>query len=874
LPSRAIGGGIDDVGARRFLLFVLAGLLGATTALLLSGGLLIGAGITAALALLALIGAGLQRRLYVERTGRVERLLGGTNALVVTDELRVDAWALVSLDRPPRIGDQVRVLLPVHRRGRARAYFRPSGPASGGPVLLVGRRRYAFQDRHWYLDRPPGDGLDAEGVLDLVGEVISDVVLGWHRDRCRKLAGPLQATPEFVELSVALDISWGTIVQRGMRDQAGLYDATEHSRETAAHRLAWLPLLALAVIPVAVVVVPRLARVLWAALRSLFDGSTAPLTETVHWSAAVRASNLPHLDLYVLLACFAVIVSAVVVGFAATVTGAVRAYHAWRADLTGAIRRRLLDEYRAVANALNPPTLRIRTAPGLAGLTSDQVIARAEAARIDALAFDLGAGAVAISGSRGVGKTTVLTSLTGTSLTGTSLTTLGLMVAAPVRYEPKDFLLHLYAELCTTVLDRLGVRPAPSRLRRLLGQARRAVAGLIRLVAVLGLLGVLFPGTREWLTGRFPLPELAATWLVAALTLLLVADRVRGPRPAGEVALAAEAARRLRQTRYLQTVSTERSAGAGRSSMQLGWRRSRQWAEQPHTLPEVVQAYRQFAAEVADWWRGETGGRGKLLIGIDEADRIADPAAAELFVNEIKAVFGVPHCVYLVSVSEEALANFERRVVRMRSVFDSAFDHVIRLRPLTLGESVGLLRNRIAGVPDRVWVLCHCLAGGMPRDVLRSARDMIDVHRSSPGPSPVGHLASRLVGLEVQAVKRGFRQYSGAEPVPGLGELLADPDWPGTTAGELRAAAGAQLSGDGPATAIGAALLYYATVLDLFTERTGPLDAWDGTGEPELVADLARVHGLLAYDPVVAVQRLRRIEAYLAAEERRTGVLS
>ncbi|MEU8236880.1 hypothetical protein AB0C07_01395 [Actinoplanes missouriensis] len=860
---------------------MLAGLFGATAVLLLAGRFLIAAGGVAALAVSLFTWVRLQSLLYVERPGRVDAVVDPDDVIiwvvqarVVVDDPPSAFWTPTSATRPTRPGDTVTVLVPMHRRGRVRVEWEASRPPAAGPVLLLGRWRIAFARQHWIFGRPVWKDLTAEALLDLIGEIISDGVLGWHRSRCEKLAVPLESTSEFLGLSAAFDVSWRTIVQRGLRDQTGLFDATERSREEAARRSFRLILVALAAIPIGILVVPRLVRVVWAALRSFYLGSLDPLRQFARWPGWVPVDDMPRPDLWVVLASWVVGAVLVVAIVSRTVSGSVSARHAWRADLTAAVRWRLLDEYRKVANTQDPPTLQVRTAPGLAALTTDQVIARDEANRLSALVFDLGAGAVAISGSRGVGKTTMLSSLTGPE----NETTLGLVVAAPVRYEPKDFLLHLYAELCAVVLDRLGARQAPSRLRRVLGRVRRALAAVILTAAVVCALALVFPGTREWFTQRYPLPQLPWTWALAATTLLVIAVWVRGPRPATAVALAAEATRRLRQTRYLQTVSTERSAGLGQSSMQAGWRRARQWAEQPHTLPDVVQSYRQFAADVADWWRSETGGRGKLLIGIDEADRIADPAAAELFVNEIKAIFGVPHCVYLVSVSEEALANFERRVVRMRTVFDSAFDHVIRLRPLTLRESVDLLRHRIAGVPDRAWVLCHSLAGGMPRDVLRTARDMIDVHRSSHGPSSIDYLAHHLVELEVQSVKRGFRLHTGDQPDRKLSELLADPEWPGGTGAELRAAAEEQLSGGGSAVAIGAALLYYATVLDLFTERADLVDVWDGqgaeAGEPELITELARVHSLLAVDPAVAVAQLQRIQAYLADEERRTGVLS
>jgi hypothetical protein len=228
-------------------------------------------------------------------------------------------------------------------------------------------------------------------------------------------------------------------------------------------------------------------------------------------------------------------------------------------------------------------------------------------------------------------------------------------------------------------------------------------------------------------------------------------------------------------------------------------------------------------------------------------------------------------------MSEEALANFERRVVRMRTVFDSAFDHIVRLRALTLRESVGLLRRRATGVPDPFWILCHCMAGGMPRDVLRIARTMLDVHRESAGPSALPRMAERLVALEVQAVKRGFQHQAAEEQDPFLPELLADPAWPGRTSEQLRDAAENQLSsGSAAATAIAAAFLYYATVLHIFTAAPDIVDSWrlllDQPRAPRAAAasrraaELSGVHRLLAFDPAVAIQRLRGVRVDLAGD--------
>jgi len=728
----------------------------------------------------------------------------------------------------------------------------PEGPALTGVTLVLGDRRIALGRWAALAGRPVWRTISAESLLDKASELIGEWVLERHRRRCDPLAEELHQTPDFLALDAAFDVAWPTIVRRALQDQDDIYDATAATRTEAT--LARVPLIFFAVCLAPVLLgVPDLVRVLYAAAKALFAGSVEPLSDVVHWDAAVAAADLPATDFFVVLACLIVVIVALTRGLVRSARHRRIARREWRDDLTGVIRERLRVEYQHAANQREPAVLSIRSAPGFAVLSADQVVSRAEGTQLRGLAFELGAGAVAVSGSRGAGKSTLLRALT----TGDEVDALGIMVSAPVRYDPRDFLLHLYAQLCRRILDRLGGERARSRARRALSQARRGLAGLLRFAAMLCLLAILFIGTREWLAGTFVFPELPATYAVLFLALSIVAERVRGPEPRRELALAAEAAKRLQQTRFLQTVSAERSAGAGQGPMQIGLRRARQWAEQPQSLPELVDSYRAFATEVAEWWRAETGGRGKVLIAVDEADRIADPLLAEQFVNEIKATFGVPHCVFLVSMSDEALAGFERRLMRLRTVFDSAFDHVVRLRELSVTESVEMLRHRVTGVPDAFWVLCHCLAGGMPRDVLRTARTMLDEHRVSTGPTLLPPMAHRLVALEVQAVKRAFQHEAATDVDPALRALCADPEWPGPTSADIRRAAEERLTAGRSAAAcsVAAYFLYYALVLDLFSAPDPP--------EPPAVTAVTAVHRLLAVNPAAAVEALggRQVEA-------------
>lgn len=759
-----------------------------------------------------------------------------------------------------------------HRRSRRDRGSRPLVRLLGaGPLVFLALFVWAFAAAHTTLAAiSVGVVLIGAAVLVAVTASVDGLDLFLERQRARveeHAAGFLRSqykstairesgTPEFQRLRAAYPEFWGDAVRAATEPPAEIFNALTGPRRAGIRGLVPLVLTLIAALIVAGLLIQFLVKPARTLIQALYEGTLLPADVARRWTFAVRANELPEIDLYLLLGCLALAVAAVLRAAPGRLLSWIMPAANWSMAADKIIQDRLraaferhadgpagaaehedeADEVGADDAGRPAPVLpRMPISPTLADASADRLVVRSEIEQVRTLVFFLGAHAVAISGSRGVGKTTMLRSLTEDAA---DADTFGLMISAPVRYEPRDFMLHLYAQLCEAVLRRPG-RTKPARLRRL-------AAGLMRLLFVCCVLAVLFPGTRELLVDRYPLPELTGTYVLLGLTCYLLARGLRAAEQTSGAQLSAEATRRLRQIRYLQTMSVEHAGQAAPLSVQLGWKWGRQWAEQPQSLPDVVAAYREFTTEVAAWWRAETGGRGKLVIAIDELDRIAEPELAETFLNEIKAIFGVEHCAYLVAVSEEALANFERRVVRARTVFDSAFDHIVHLRPMLMSDSVALLRNRVSGVPSRFWMLCHCLAGGMPRDVLRVARTMFELHRRSTAGSDLDAVATQLVSLEVHAVKRGFSRVAaeGGDP-----KLMADDSWPRITSDGLRAAADEQAS-----TALAAALLYYSVVLQVFQPDT----------EPDWATDLARVHQQLATDPPAAIQWLRQMQADLA----------
>ncbi|GAA1017244.1 hypothetical protein Aple_094580 [Acrocarpospora pleiomorpha] len=185
---------------------------------------------------------------------------------------------------------------------------------------------------------------------------------------------------------------------------------------------------------------------------------------------------------------------------------------------------------------------------------------------------------------------------------------------------------------------------------------------------------------------------------------------------------AGAAAKHLEWIHYLQTRTSEASMSAGWQGFGVSAKRGGSRARQPLTYLEIVDTLKGFLHTLADELTTSGLKSRGLVVGIDELDRIEPAARARDFVNELKVVFDVPNCLFLLSVSDEALREADLAPVGRRDAFDSAIDEIIRVEPLDLATATRLLDTRAVGLPVPFAALFHCLSGGMPRDLLRTAR--------------------------------------------------------------------------------------------------------------------------------------------------------
>jgi ABC-type polar amino acid transport system ATPase subunit len=109
-----------------------------------------------------------------------------------------------------------------------------------------------------------------------------------------------------------------------------------------------------------------------------------------------------------------------------------------------------------------------------------------------------------------------------------------------------------------------------------------------------------------------------------------------------------------------------------------------------------------------------------------ELDKIESDEKAQRFLTDIKVVFRAFNVFYLISVSENAMSQFERRGLRFREAFGSAFDEVVAVDYFDFDTSRHMLTDRVLGLPMQFHALCHVLSGGLARELMRTARDLVE----------------------------------------------------------------------------------------------------------------------------------------------------
>lgn len=400
---------------------------------------------------------------------------------------------------------------------------------------------------------------------------------------------------------------------------------------------------------------------------------------------------------------------------------------AWREALR---ERGILPRLRlAVNEALdggNATELVVRDRKGLGGVPDPaRMIDPSAAPRIQRLLTEMPGATVAVAGPHGVGKSTLLRAVCeGRYISPGGRPDLSVVVAAPVGYVPREFVLTLFAAVCRAVLADAGrdttlpLVPPPGRWRSRWA-VRRALPWLLT-AAGAGLL--LWPRVGELDGVLREHPGMIGGVLLAAggAPLTWRAVRRRNPPRPSMADMAQEHLGRLQTVRSIAYGSGGTAALLG-SNAQVT--RMLTLTTQAPTHPELVEEFRGFLTVLARELRAD--GR-RLILAVDELDRIGGKAAE--FLDELKAVFRVPGCFFLLSVADDVAIGFTGRHTPATDSLESAFDDLVRLDFLDWTQSRDLLQRRVVGMPGPFTWLCHVLSGGVARELLRTARRLLWTH--------------------------------------------------------------------------------------------------------------------------------------------------
>lgn len=322
-------------------------------------------------------------------------------------------------------------------------------------------------------------------------------------------------------------------------------------------------------------------------------------------------------------------------------------------------------------------------------------------------------GSYGLSGPRGSGKTWLMLRAIDDVQTSDASGRgpgIALWYPSPSEYDPLAFLASLSDSLANEIERRFR------RENPVLGAFTSNWLLALSLPVVTGLL-VFAVLARLWDPQGWgillPVAIGVATALVAGL-LTRTPLAFRALRP--EARLLREAALVRERARYSATrrEALELGAEGGRGLVgKVRRSRERELIERPATLSSLVNDFRALAAQAGDV-------AGRVVIAIDELDKMSDPDKVRELLRDIKAIFEVPHVHFLVSVSDEAARSLNLGALAGRDEFNSSFYTVIELPPATPEASADLLFQR-AQVPRDKAISLAVLAGGNPREVLRLA---------------------------------------------------------------------------------------------------------------------------------------------------------
>jgi hypothetical protein len=400
---------------------------------------------------------------------------------------------------------------------------------------------------------------------------------------------------------------------------------------------------------------------------------------------------------------------------------------------------------------------------------------------------------VGLAGSRGVGKSELLRAFCedpDDSATIDKGGIIGVVIPAPVAYKAEPFLRVLIRQLAEAVPGYRESIPIPQKIF----SAKVALVLTFAIISSgIGSMFLIGPARidKDTHLGVAKMLDWVLVVIGGGIFVVILIRLIRNQIPAASKfptrhrdldlqaadlsqrrrrELADLAANVARKIRYVESrASGEESSYSWRD---IGFKSTSgiTWDALPLTEPDLVMELAAFVAQLS------RGGY-RVRIGIDELDKLVEGRDAEKFLTSMKNLLVIRDCSFLLTISENAAAQFAQRGLPIRDVFDSSLDTVVTVQPLTFREArrlaVARLGARGAGSSERISdsqvLLCYCLSGGLPRDFLRYCRRLGEINLSLDGRQSLDRVLFELLKSDlrtrVDGIRAAFADRHGSDSV-------------------------------------------------------------------------------------------------------------
>jgi KAP family P-loop domain len=375
-----------------------------------------------------------------------------------------------------------------------------------------------------------------------------------------------------------------------------------------------------------------------------------------------------------------------------------------------------------------------------------------------------GGAAVGVTGERGTGKSELLRSFCHTTIGKAdekSGGTIQVFVAVPAAFQGIDFLALMAKELARAVPRYRSGEDIRAARRILIARAMIALA-------FVGILLAALVATKEYESLRLTPGDVGLAIFAISLTLLIASANVQQPEflytilhtpPVwGRAKIHRNAEELALRLKYAETIGSQSSGSLGWSGVSLTRSKQRNLSSLPLTETDLISEIKILADKLSI-----AGYR--IVIGIDEMDKLEPGQATDEFLNTIKQLFAIKSCSYIVSVSSSAWAKFTRRGINLRDALDSSLDVIETVGAFDFKEIRSLILHRRVAMTNSQVLFCYVLSGGLPREALRFARSLAVRNRDEEGS---GHKLAQVARLvldgEVQRLVEASKLAAGDWP--------------------------------------------------------------------------------------------------------------